>query len=149
MVYLISLAHFLINCCDVHHHLETWNFLGDMVELDINATSTSNYGGFSNLESMFINHKFVFNSIDSLLIKVISSQNPYNGQNQRFMNLDFTIYKPLLLPLIPRPCKSNNSIFNIIGLVKANELTLPLVLMNWGAHWKARQQRTFYWWHCC
>jgi len=101
-----------------------------MVELDINATSTSNYGGFSNLESMFINHKFVFNSIDSLLIKVISSQNPYNGQNQRFMNLDFTIYKPLLLPLIPRPCKSNNSIFNIIGLVKANELTLPLVLMN-------------------
>jgi hypothetical protein len=70
----------------VHHHLETSNFLGDMVELDINATSTLNYGGFSNLESMFINHKFVFNSLDSILIKVISSQNPYNGQNQRFMN---------------------------------------------------------------
>jgi hypothetical protein len=33
--------------------------------------------------------------------------------------------------------------------VKANELTLPLVLTNWGAHWKARQQRTFYLWHCC
>lgn len=130
MVYLISLAPFLINCYDVHHHLETSNFLGDKVELDINATSTLNYGGFSNLESMFINHKFVFNSLDSLLIKVICSQNPYNGQNQRCMNLGFTIYKPLLLPLIPRLCKSNNSIFNIIGLVKANELTLPLVLMN-------------------
>jgi hypothetical protein len=69
----------------VHHHLETSNFLGDVVELDMNATITLNYGGFSNLESMFINHKFVFNSLDSLLTKVIISQNPYNGQNQRFM----------------------------------------------------------------
>jgi hypothetical protein len=69
-LYPMSMTPFLVNCSQVHHHLEPSSFLWDTTKLNTNAIASLNSKSVMSLESFLINHR-----INDLWMK------------------DFTIYK--------------------------------------------------------